>query len=197
MKLSKKTWLMIGGCVATAAIIIAVICYIVAREVKEAVTHTSVDINSANATTNMNIEHDSRYNQSVRGYRNNNPLNIRISSNAWKGKIPEYQNTDHVFEQLQTMGYGFRAALKNIQTYINKYGCNTIATICNKWAPASDGNDPAAYANNVSQWSGIGKNVVISANDKVTMCAIVHAMARMENGSNPHMDDVYKGWEMI
>ncbi|MCA9329527.1 hypothetical protein KDA11_02695, partial [Candidatus Saccharibacteria bacterium] len=33
-----------------------------------------------------------------RGIRNNNPGNIRISNNQWRGKIPVSQNTDGSFE---------------------------------------------------------------------------------------------------
>ena len=90
-------------------IIIAVIIYITTRELKEALTKVSEDEitrTSTTATTNMKIEHKSGYDQSKRGYRNNNPLNLRISNNAWKGKIPASQNTDGAFEQFQTMAKG-------------------------------------------------------------------------------------------
>ena len=181
-------------------IIIAVIVYITTRELKESLTRLSEDEitqTSTTATTNMNIEHNSAYNQKVRGYRNNNPLNLRISSNAWKGKVPVAQNTDGAFEQFQTMAYGFRAALMNLRSYITKYSCNTIASITNKWTPSSDGNNPARYAQVVSDRTGIAKTTVIAANDKESLCQIAAAMAYMENGSAPLMEDVYAGWNLI
>lgn len=144
----------------------------------------------------MKIEHSNQYNQSVRGYRNNNPLNLRISSNNWKGKVPVSENTDGAFEQFTMMAYGFRAALKNLQSYINKYNCTTIQTIVNKWAPASDGNNPTSYADKVSKTTGIAVTQTITANDKEKLCKIAYAMAIVENGSAPQMADVYAGWNL-
>lgn len=120
----------------------------------------------------MNIEHSPMYNQSVRGYRNNNPLNLRISSNKWKGKVPAAENTDGAFEQFTTMAYGFRAALKNLQAYITKHHCNTIQSIVNKWTPASDGNNPASYAARVAPKTGYAVTATIAAADKEKLCSI-------------------------
>lgn len=178
-------------------IIIGIVVYILSREIKETLTRLNPTNAIESKGINMNIEHKSGYNQSVRGYRNNNPLNLRISSHKWKGKVPASQNTDGAFEQFETMAYGFRAALKNLQTYINKCGCSTIATIVNKWAPASDGNNPTNYANTVASRTGISKTEGISASDKEQMCQIAAAMAYVENGSAPLMEDVYAGWNMI
>ena len=44
----------------------------------------------------------------TRGIRNNNPLNIRHSSDRWEGAREE--QTDSAFVQFQTMAYGYRAA---------------------------------------------------------------------------------------
>ena len=147
--------------------------------------------------TNMNIEHNPTYNQSVRGYRNNNPLNLRISSNNWKGKVPTSENTDGSFEQFTTMPYGFRAALKNLQSYITKYHCNNIQSIINKWAPASDGNNPTNYAASVSKTTGYSLTATITANDRDKLCHIAYAMAIVENGSAPILSDVYTGWNLL
>ena len=46
----------------------------------------------------------------TRGYRNNNPLNIRIDKkNPWLGRV--IPNTDGEFEQFTSMAYGYRAAM--------------------------------------------------------------------------------------
>jgi len=79
----------------------------------------------------------------TRGIRNNNPLNLRCSSSPWKGKV--LINNDGKFEQFICMEYGFRAAILTIETYILKYGCNTIRTIISRWAPARV-RKPAAKA---------------------------------------------------
>jgi len=115
----------------------------------------------------------------TRGIRNNNPLNIRISDNDWKGKA--LVNNDGTFEQFVSMYYGFRAALLTIETYILEHRCNTLRTIINRWAPASDGNNTEKYIIFVCGKTGIGGNEPISNKDK-RLKDIVWAMAQMESG---------------
>lgn len=128
-----------------------------------------------------------------RGYRNNNPLNIRISSSNWLGKLKP--NTDGAFEQFENMGYGFRAALRLLRNYISQ-GHNTITKMINRWAPPSE-NTTGSYIANVAKRSGIDANTVIDRSDKEALCKIAYAMAISENGSAPLMSDVEAGWEML
>jgi len=114
----------------------------------------------------------------TRGIRNNNPLNLRCSSSPWKGKV--LVNNDGTFEQFISMYYGFRAAILTIETYIIKYGCNTIRTIINRWAPPNE-NHTSNYINFVCRATGIGGNEAISNHDK-RLKHIVWAMAQMESG---------------
>lgn len=116
-----------------------------------------------------------------RGYRNNNPLNIRISSNTWQGKVPVYDNTDGVFEQFRSMAYGFRAAMRNIRTYIINYGARTVQAIISKWAPPSE-NSTNSYITHVCQLAGFAPSTVIDPANKDQMCRLVKAMAFIENG---------------
>ena len=197
MKLTKQQIGIGIAALVMVGIIAGIIIYIVTREIRETLTHTNISNAPAAKGDNMKIEHSNQYNQSVRGYRNNNPLNLRISSNNWKGKVPVSENTDGAFEQFTTMAYGFRAALKNLQSYINKYNCNTIQAIVNKWAPASDGNNPTSYASRVANTTGYAVTQTVTANDKEKLCKIAYAMAIVENGSAPQMADVYAGWNMI
>lgn len=131
----------------------------------------------------------------ARGYRNNNPLNIRISNNAWQGKVPVEQNTDGSFEQFISMAYGFRAAMKNIRTIVNR-GNNTIAKMIAVWAPDSDGNNSANYAKRVSNTTGYSTTATINPNNGEQMRNIAYAMAIVENGTAPKWEDVNAGWEM-
>lgn len=132
-----------------------------------------------------------------RGYRNNNPLNIRLNSaNKWQGKVAN--NTDGVFEQFVAMEYGYRAALKLIQNYINKYGLSTVSEIISKWAPINE-NNTAGYIQRVigiNQWTA---SKVIDPNSKDDMCDLVYAMAIVENGNTilPDYTQIYKGWAML
>lgn len=128
-----------------------------------------------------------------RGYRNNNPLNIRISNNQWKGKVTP--NKDGAFEQFISMPYGFRAAFVLIRNYINN-GYNTISKIISRWAPASE-NNTASYIEHVASWSGIDADRILSPTDANMLIPIVYAMARSENGYYPQMQDVKQGWNLI
>jgi hypothetical protein len=117
-----------------------------------------------------------------RGLRNNNPGNIRISDTTWLGKVPVSQNTDGTFEQFTTMEYGARAMLKILITYIDTYHLITIPQIINRWAPASDGNNPATYAQYVSDATGISLTTILDTSYSPRLINIGAAMAQVENG---------------
>ena len=129
-----------------------------------------------------------------RGYRNNNPLNIRRSRDKWKGMSPK--QTDPAFVQFQTMAYGYRAAFVLLRTYRQKYGYNTIRQIVKRWAPPSE-NNTDRYIENVSRWTGIDPDKLIAGQDANAMMAIVAAMSRMENGVQARMEEVAEGWRMV
>lgn len=132
----------------------------------------------------------------TRGYRNNNPLNIRISSaNNWEGKV--LPNTDGVFEQFRTMAYGYRAALLLIRNYILA-GHNTVAKIISRWAPANE-NNTTAYINAVCSKTGFAPTTTIGAYNEDMMVKLVYAMAIVENGSTPLpvVADIREGWKLL
>lgn len=126
-------------------------------------------------------EYDMETNELLpRGYRNNNPVNIRISANNWSGKISP--NTDGEYEQFIDMVHGYRAALVLLRGkgYIGK-GLNTIRKMITKFAPANE-NYTAGYIADVSKMTGIDPDAVISRNDKDALTRIVYAMSIVENG---------------
>ena len=92
-----------------------------------------------------------------RGLRNNNPLNIRHSSDCWEGVRKE--QTDKAFVQFKSMAYGYRAAWKILQTYYERFCMQskpfTVRNIVSRWAPPAE-NDTEAYIKNVLTLSGIG-----------------------------------------
>ena len=92
-----------------------------------------------------------------RGIRNNNPLNIRRSTDRWVGVREE--QTDKSFVQFKSMAYGYRAAWKTLQSYYNRF-CQqskafTVRNIIHRWAPPNE-NDTEAYIRTVLTLSGIG-----------------------------------------
>lgn len=132
-----------------------------------------------------------------RGYRNNNPLNIRYNSaNKWQGKVAN--NTDGVFEQFVSMEYGYRAALYLIRKYITSDGLTTVSEIINKWAPTTE-NNTAGYIQRVCNSTGWTPAKTIDPYNVHDMADLVYAMALVENGITilPDYTQIYKGWEML
>jgi hypothetical protein len=143
-----------------------------------------------------------------RGYRNNNPVNIRISSNKWNGKVSP--NTDGDFEQFIDLVHGYRAALVLLRGkgYING-GINTIRKMITKFAPANE-NYTDGYIANVSRMTGIDPDAVISRNDRDALTRIVYAMSIVENGRTdkagndlmttyglPDMEIINQAWSIM
>lgn len=132
-----------------------------------------------------------------RGYRNNNPLNIRINpANNWQGKVQN--NTDGVFEQFVAMEYGYRAALKLIRNYITNDGLTTVSEIISKWAPNNE-NNTAGYIQRVCNSTGWVPGKTIDPYNVHDMADLVYAMALVENGTTilPDYTQIYKGWEIL
>src|SRR4051812_9786710 len=77
-----------------------------------------------------------------RGVRQNNPLNIRPGS-PWQG-LDEPSEIGG-FCNFKAPVWGFRAAFKNLMTYVDSYGISTIQGVIERWAPPTDNNDTAAY----------------------------------------------------
>src|SRR5580700_11896111 len=87
----------------------------------------------------------------TRGYKLNNPLNIRISDNPWQGKVTPSSDPD--FEEFDTPENGIRAAAKIIAGYYKMHGISTLDEIIARWAPATE-NNCVAYCNTVAQRTG-------------------------------------------
>ncbi len=172
--------IVIGAIVTTAVAIIAFAVALIIRYMKASQPTEALKLRFAD----MSIP---------RGYRNNNPLNIRISRDNWLGKI--LPNSDGSFEQFSDIKYGYRAAIKTLRQYYYKHGLRTIRQMVNRWAPASDGNNPTTYAANVAQRAGIPADQQI-AFDEDTITKIVYGMAISECGQSSYlkMADIKAGW---
>lgn len=121
----------------------------------------------------------------------NNPLNIRITANTpknpWKGMLSI--KTGDKFVRFSSPEYGFRAAGILLNNYA-KLGVVTLNKIVERWAPASDGNDTAAYIKFVASKMGIPATTVIKS-DKYP--ALLQAMALMEGGKTYGLDLIRQG----
>jgi BMFP domain-containing protein YqiC len=122
-----------------------------------------------------------------RGYRNNNPLNLRYidPSRAFNGQV----RNDGGYGVYDSMQNGVRAAGKQLKQYAAR-GMSTIRQIVSTWAPPAE-NDTQAYVADVSAQLDLDAD---ESFDVVTQLAdLAAAMARHENG---YLDDSIN-WQWV
>lgn len=133
-----------------------------------------------------------------RGVRNNNPLNIR-KGNTWKGERP-IQN-DPVFEEFESIEYGFRAALKLVKNYIEGTNFNhrkyeTIDAIVRRWAPPIE-NATENYIRFVADGMQLNRLHRIKWQNRAEVCQLVRQMAFVECGRWFDIDVIQSAYDMI
>jgi len=114
-----------------------------------------------------------------RGLRNNNPGNLRISTIAWQGKVPNARNTDKSFEQFENIVFGVRAMATDIINDVAK-GKNTLRTLIAEYAPPNE-NDTTGYINQVANRVGISPDAKLNLNADLVK-KIIQAKIIVENG---------------
>ena len=142
-----------------------------------------------------------------RGIRNNNPLNIRLSSDKWQGQINANVNDNDnnsslkgeaVFCVFSSMEYGWRAAFVILcKTYYGKYKLRTIRDIVTRWAPPKE-NSTEAYIRHVSDYTGIGpdRDLGDPQTHPTNWLLIGYAMAVMENRKTLPPIPMIKGFSL-
>lgn len=118
----------------------------------------------------------------ARGIRNNNPGNLVYSAQGWDGELA----SDGKFSRFDTPEHGIRALAKNMRTYQNKHGLNTVAQMISKFAPPEDHNDTPTYIKAVAGMMGVDPNQHIDTSDADTLTKLVNGIITVENGSNPY-----------
>ena len=124
-----------------------------------------------------------------RGFRNNNPLNIRKGS-KWKGLSPV--QSDKSFCVFTSVRYGIRAAIFILFVHYKKYGLHTIYDIISRWAPPVE-NDTMNYCKLVAQQMNIPEKYIATLdlnllNDYSRLYDLVCAMIYVENGQHLSID---------
>ena len=66
----------------------------------------------------------------LRGWRNNNPGNIRLTGTHWLGMSDK--QTDGVFVQFQTATYGIRAMAVILKNYQDRHGIRTLGGVISR-----------------------------------------------------------------
>lgn len=129
----------------------------------------------------------------TRGYKNNNPGNIRNDNTLWQGEVTP--STDAAFKQFVDMPHGYRAIFVNLRSYFNA-GWNTITKIISHYAPSNE-NDTKSYISTVSQVSGIDPDQEIDFSDTDSLIAVVKGISLQENGIEADEDDIIKGFSLV
>jgi hypothetical protein len=130
-----------------------------------------------------------------RGIRNNNPGNIRRSSDAWLGLSQTQSDPDYF--QFTDMLYGIRAAGKLVRNYATRYGINTIHEIITRWAPQHE-NPTDKYIDNVAAVVGVNPTSTIDLNDAATLERLLLGIFNQENGrGRVSLEDIKRGIALI
>jgi len=116
----------------------------------------------------------------ARGVRNNNPGNIRKSSEAWQGLAAD--QSDPAFFRFVAMPYGIRAMAKILRKYQTSYGLDTVQGIISRWAPPTE-NDTDAYQRAVASRIGTTTTARLALDDPDTLFTLVRAIIAHENGA--------------
>lgn len=119
-----------------------------------------------------------------RGYRNNNPGNIRfIARNPWNGQV----GNDGGYGVYDTPQNGTRALGRQLRIYANR-GITSVRDIIATWAPSSE-NNTYAYIADVASQLGVDADQPLDVAGSLPDLA--RAIARHENG---YLDSGYN-WD--
>ena len=135
--------------------------------------------------------------QLPRGYRNNNPGNLKRqdSGNPYRGEIRP--SSDSVFRQFETMQWGYRAMFHLlIIRYMLDWNKTTIRQILNTYAPTSE-NDTSGYIAFVADRMGISPDAELNPSNHNQMISLGAAICRMENGIEPNMQVLTAGYNLL
>jgi len=125
----------------------------------------------------------------VRGLRNNNPGNIRKSTDKWQGLA--LVQDDPAFFIFTEPKYGIRAIGKILSNYERKYSLRTVRDLISRWAPPVE-NLTESYVNAVARAVGVAPDATIDV--RANLPALASAIIRHENGSNPFTAEQIREW---
>jgi hypothetical protein len=128
------------------------------------------------------------------GLRNNNPGDLRITSDNWKGEI----GSENGFVTFSDLSWGSRAMATVIANDINS-GLNTLTLYITNYAPPSE-NDTAAYIARMSALTGIPADQAFTMS-LATIKQIMVAQMKIELGDSYAAmvpdDDINQGIQLM
>ena len=119
-----------------------------------------------------------------RGYRNNNPGNLRQKDGVWRGRCSVQK--DPVYWQFRSLMWGFRAMLKCLLgLYDGEMKLRRLYDILCQWVPPNKQITPLQYAMKVGLLVGRTPREALPhpKGDKILWVDIILAMAEVENGT--------------
>lgn len=136
----------------------------------------------------------------TRGYRNNNPGNIRLTFDNVGNKILLYKGeisgTDKSFRKFKSMAYGYRALFSLLTHYVNTNGRDTIRKIINTYAPPVE-NQTNVYINVIETMTGVDADAPIDITDSDFFKKLVASISYMENGITADMKQINDGFDLL
>lgn len=93
-----------------------------------------------------------------------------------------------VFQKFASEQQGVQAMDKQLQLYATRDHLNTLSGIINKYAPAKDGNDDAAYIADVSKRTGLDANGNLDMSDPAIRALVESAMIQHEGKGYKGLD---------
>jgi hypothetical protein len=142
-------------------------------------TGMTKSIQDFDISTHPNLVNPSAGPGATLGDRYNNPLDLKGA-----GTIGVDEKGFGIYK---TRAEGVAAAENQLLRYQDE-GLKTLGAMINKWAPASDGNDPTGYSHQVadavskSLHRTVGVDSQIDMRDPAVARAVVTAMAKRESG---------------
>lgn len=114
----------------------------------------------------------------TRSERNNNPGNIRLTGDRWRGQV--LPPPDRGFVTFTEPKWGYRALFVILEGYMIRYGLVTIRGIIGRYAPPSE-NATAAYIRSVCRATGCGPDDPLDPCGRV-MQDLARAITLVEGG---------------
>jgi hypothetical protein len=134
----------------------------------------------------------------TRGYRNNNPFNIRKTFDSAGNQTfwpHEIKGSDTDFKTFDTMVNGYLEGFRLLREY-KAGGFDTITKIINRFAPSNE-NDTYAYIQAVTKDTGIDENTPVNFNDPMQFKNLVAAISYHENGITPDLNDIDEAYTLL
>lgn len=128
----------------------------------------------------------------TRSERNNNPGNIRLTGDRWRGQV--LPPPDRGFVTFKSPEWGYRALFVVLEGYMIRHGLVTIRSIIGRYAPPSE-NATAAYIRSVCRATGWGPDDPLDPCGRV-MQDLARAITLQESGKPADESNLLKGYEL-